>query len=113
MPDVPLTDAQRIVHAWGVHISHPAHGAHRGQVLTLRTLNPERWTGTIAAPTGSSVNVSRDTVSSVHQVPAAWITLTPGDHTGEEHITVNVAPPPTLDPTTLAGAWAKYVAPAS
>uniref|UniRef100_UPI003F49938E DNA translocase FtsK n=1 Tax=Streptomyces sp. CA-141956 TaxID=3240051 RepID=UPI003F49938E len=36
--------------------------------------------------------------------------LTPGAHAGERHITVHRTAPPTLDPTTLAGAWSKHVA---
>ncbi|MEU9998118.1 type IV secretory system conjugative DNA transfer family protein [Streptomyces sp. NPDC050848] len=110
MPDVPLTDAQRIAYAWYTHISHPAHGTHRGQELTLRTHSTDRWTGTVTAPTGSSVTVKKDTISSVYKVDASWIDLTPGAHAGELHLTVNLTPPPTLDEGTLAGAWAKYVA---
>jgi hypothetical protein len=50
-------------------------------------------------------------VSSVYQVPTDWITITPGAHAGERHITVNLRAPAELDITTLAGAWKKYVAP--
>ncbi|MEU9014261.1 DNA translocase FtsK [Streptomyces sp. NPDC048479] len=109
VPAPPLTEAGQILKRWADHISNPHSGAHRGQELTLRTLSPTRWTGTITAPAGSSVNVTAETVSSVYQVPATWITFRPGAHAGERHITVNLTPPPELDLTTLAGAWKKYV----
>lgn len=104
------TPADQIVALWGRHISDPESGAHRGQILTLRTLGTARWTGTITAPIGTSVSVTPDTVSSVYRVPTEWITLTPGAHAGESHIRVNLTPPPELDPTTLTGAWKKWVA---
>lgn len=106
----PATAAEKILHAWGQYISDPQNGAHRGQLLTVRTLNPTHWTGTITAPLGHAVNVTADTVSSVYQVPTAWIRFTDGTHTGERHITVNLTAPPELDPSTLTGAWKKWVA---
>ncbi|MFJ5294565.1 hypothetical protein [Streptomyces sp. NPDC088348] len=111
-PVLPPTDAEMILRRWAQHISHPRDGAHKGQELTVRTLGPTRWTGTITAPAGTSTNVTADTVSSVYQVPASWITFRTGSHTGERHITVNLTAPAEIDPTTLAGAWRKYVAPA-
>lgn len=110
MPAPPLTAAARIAKHWYDHISHPQNGAHRGQELTVRTLGPNRWTGTITAPAGSSVNVTADTVSSVYQIPAAWVLFKPGAHAGERHIAVNLTAPEELDSTTLAGAWKKWVA---
>lgn len=107
----PATEAERILQRWGQHISHPQNGLHRSQILTVRTLGPNRWIGTITAPTGATVNVTRETVSSVYQIPTNWIAFTPGAHEGERHITVNLVAPPELDPTTLAGAWKKFVAP--
>ncbi|WP_052457554.1 hypothetical protein [Streptomyces sp. AcH 505] len=109
-PSQPLTPADQIAALWGRHISDPEGGAHRGQILTLRTLGTARWTGTITAPIGTSVTVTPDTVSSVYRVPINWITFTAGAHAGERHITVNLTPPPELDPTTLAGAWQKWAA---
>ncbi|WP_331756591.1 DNA translocase FtsK [Streptomyces decoyicus] len=105
-------DVENIHKLWGQHISHPQTGAHKGQILTVRTLGPNRWTGTITAPVGSPVTVTAETVSSVYEKNAAWITFKPGAHAGERHITVNLVAPAELDPTTLAGAWKKYVAPA-
>ena len=110
MPAPPPTGAEQILKQWALHISHPHDGAHKGQELTVRTLGPNRWTGTITAPAGSSVTVTADTVSSVYQVPAPWIMLRLGAHAGERHIVVNLTAPPELDPNTLAGAWTKYVA---
>ncbi|MFD5899152.1 type IV secretory system conjugative DNA transfer family protein [Streptomyces sp. NPDC060366] len=106
----PATAADHILQRWGQHISDPQSGAHRNQILTLRTLGPTRWTGTITAPTGASVNVTAGTVSSVYQIPTAWITFTPGAHEGERHITVNLTAPAELDTNTLAGAWRKWAA---
>ncbi|MFG2532724.1 type IV secretory system conjugative DNA transfer family protein [Streptomyces sp. NPDC048516] len=105
------TDADDILKQWAQHISHPQDGTHKGQELTLRTLGPTRWTGTITAPIGESVTVTAENVSSVYRKDAAWITFKPGAHVGEKHITVNLTPPAELDPSTLAGAWKKYVAP--
>ncbi|CAM5688128.1 hypothetical protein SANTM175S_04259 [Streptomyces antimycoticus] len=103
-------DAERILQRWAQHVSNPHNGAHRGQELVIRTLSPARWTGTITAPIGQSVNVTAETVSSVYQVPSDWITFTDGAHTGERHITVNRVAPPELDPATLQGAWKKWAA---
>ena len=107
---VPATGAEHILQKWGQHISDPAGGTHKGQLLTLRTYSALRWQGTITAPTGQSVTVTKDTISSVYQVPADWITFQPGAHAGETHITVNTQRPAELDPTTLTGAWRKWVA---
>ncbi|MEU7435633.1 DNA translocase FtsK [Streptomyces sioyaensis] len=105
------TDADDILKLWAQHISHPQHGTHKGQELTVRTIGPNRWTGTITALVGSSVTVTAETVSSVYRRDASWITFKPGAHAGEKHITVNLTPPAELDPSTLAGAWKKWVAP--
>ena len=103
-------DVEEIHRLWGQHISHPQHGSHKGQILTVRTIGPNRWTGTITAPLGAPVTVTKEVVSSVYQRRADWITFKPGAHEGERHITVNLTPPPELDPTTLQGAWKKWVA---
>jgi hypothetical protein len=107
---IPATPEQQILQQWGLHISNPDTGAHRGQTLTLRTLSALRWQGTITAPTGQSVTVTKDTVSSVYEKPAAWITFTDGAHAGERHITVYTQAPAELDPNTLQGAWRKWAA---
>lgn len=107
---LPLTGAQAILKRWAEHVSHPQNGAHRGQELTVRTFGTARWVGTITAPVGSSVTVTADTVSSVYQIPAAWISFKAGAHAGERHIAVNLTAPADLDPSTLSGAWKKWVA---
>jgi hypothetical protein len=114
----PVTLADGIIQAWGRHISHPDHGQHKHQILTAvhaytDPANPQkilRWTGKILAPAGHSVNVSKEAISSTYKVNPAWVDLTAGDHAGEAHITVNYQRPAELDPTTLAGAYTKYVA---
>ncbi|WP_331746873.1 hypothetical protein [Streptomyces sp. NBC_00842] len=108
-PAQAATAADLIARRWGQHISHPKNGAHRGQVLTVTTVTPTRWAGIITAPTGASVTVTPATVSSVYQIPATWITMQPGSHAGERLITVNSAAPADLDPSTLSGAWKKWV----
>jgi hypothetical protein len=110
MPPTPATGEQQIYYRWAQYISNPNTGTHRSQELSLRTLTNLRWQGTITAPTGQSVTVTPDTVSSVYGIPAAWITLKPGAHSGEHHITVNFQAPAELDPNTLAGAWRKWAA---
>ncbi|MFJ9988547.1 hypothetical protein ACIQUD_31820 [Streptomyces globisporus] len=111
LPGIPTTGTpgDNIVRLWAQHISHPRTGTHRGQELTLTTLTPTRWAGIITAPTGGTVTVTPDAISSVYQIPATWITHQPGTHAGERQITVNLTPPPDLDPTTLAGAWRKWL----
>ncbi|MFE3381305.1 type IV secretory system conjugative DNA transfer family protein [Streptomyces anulatus] len=104
-----VTDADRIAQRWGHHISHPKTGTHRGQILTVTTVTPTRWAGIITAPTAGTVTVTPDAISSVYQVPATWITLQPGAHAGERQITVNLTPPADLDPSTLSGAWRKWL----
>ncbi|MFE1767203.1 DNA translocase FtsK [Streptomyces angustmyceticus] len=105
------TDVKDILKQWWQHISNFQNGSHKGQDLVVRTLGPNRWTGTITAPVGSSVTVNAETVSSVYRKNAAWITLKPGAHAGEKHITVNLTPPAELDTSTLTGAWKKWVTP--
>ncbi len=107
---VPDTPAKQIAYRWHQIIANPDTGTHKGQHLAVRTLSALRWQGTITAPTGQPVTVTPDTVSSAYQVPATWITIRPGAHTGEAHITVNLQAPPELDTRTLAGAWTKWVA---
>ncbi|MCX5001004.1 type IV secretory system conjugative DNA transfer family protein [Streptomyces longwoodensis] len=105
----PATAADDIVRNWGLYISNP-NGTHRGQILHTVIATPTHWTGTITAPQGQPVTVTPDTVSSVYQTPTAWITFTEGAHAGEKRITVALTAPAELDPTTLAGAWRKWVA---
>ncbi|MFB7867342.1 DNA translocase FtsK [Streptomyces sp. NPDC056069] len=107
---VPFTTADDIYMRWARHISDPATGKHKQQELTLRTVTNDKWTGTITAAAGASVNVTAETISSVYQVPAERVHLRDGAHAGERHVTVHRTAPPALDTTTLAGAWAKWVA---
>ncbi|HET6873925.1 MAG TPA: hypothetical protein VFH70_04060, partial [Acidimicrobiales bacterium] len=112
---IPQTPAEQIAYRWWQIISNPDNGTNKGQDLTIRTLTAQRWTGHITALPGQSVTVTADTVSSAYratpyQASADWITITPGAHTGEAHITVNLQAPPELDPTTLSGAWRKWAA---
>jgi hypothetical protein len=109
MPTLPLTDADRIARRWYDHISNTETGSHKRQDLTVRTTSPARWTGTITAPAGSSVTVTAETISSLFQRDASWIKLKNGAHAGERHLVVNLIAPPELDPSTLTGAWKKYV----
>lgn len=109
-PD-PLTD--QIKKAWGRYISHPDNGRHKHQILTRVTVhtdpaNPSamaRWSGTIQAPAGVGVSVSKDTVSSVYRRPKSCIELKEGAHAGEVHVTVTYQKAAALDTSTLEGAW--------
>ncbi|GAA0501428.1 type IV secretory system conjugative DNA transfer family protein [Streptomyces olivaceiscleroticus] len=95
---------------WGEHISHPRHGRHKGEELTVRTYGPHRWTGTITARSGQPVTVTKETVSSVYKRDTSLITFKAGAHSGERHIIVNHIAPPELNTNTLIGAWMKYAA---
>jgi hypothetical protein len=110
MPPVPATAAEQAAYRWAQYISNPDNGSHRQQNLTITQFTPTRWAGTITAPTGQSVTVTPDTVSSVYGIPATWITIQAGAHAGQRTITVNLTAPPELDTTTLAGAWKKWAA---
>ena len=111
MPPPPTTDAQKIARRWYDYISNTATGSHKQQNLTVHTATPHQWTGTITAATpGTSVTVPADTISSLYGIPTDWITLRPGAHAGERHITANLTPPAELDTTTLTGAWKKWAA---
>lgn len=110
MSNLALTDEQHIIRLWSQHISDPEKGAHRRQELTLRTVGPTRWKGTITAPMGEAVTVKAETVSSVYRTNAAWVTFYKGSHAGEQHLVVNYTAPADLDPTTLTGAWKKFAA---
>ncbi|MGW5003278.1 type IV secretory system conjugative DNA transfer family protein [Streptomyces hydrogenans] len=107
---VPFTTDDEIYMLWGQYISDPNTGAHKHQELSNLKVSTDRWTGTVTAPLGTSVNVTAEKVSSVYQVSTDWVFLRPGRHAGEQHITVYRTAPPALDPSTLAGAWAKRVA---
>jgi hypothetical protein len=109
-PPQPMTAADQIAHRWYEYISNRNTGTHKGQELEVRTYSSHRWQGTITAPTGTSVTVTRDTISSVYGIPADWIYLTNGAHAGERHLTVNLVPPLELDTSTLQGAWRKWAA---
>ncbi|MEW1565849.1 type IV secretory system conjugative DNA transfer family protein [Streptomyces sp. NPDC093509] len=111
----PLTPAEEIAYRWHQIISNQENGTHKGQHIEIRTLSSRRWQGTITARAGQSVTVNAETVSSAYQatpyqVPAAWITITDGAHSGERHITVNLEAPAELDTSTLQGAWRKWAA---
>ncbi|MFC7794611.1 type IV secretory system conjugative DNA transfer family protein [Streptomyces cinereoruber] len=105
-----LTPENEIYRLWGQRISHPTDGTHKNQILTLTTVTPTHWTGIITAPIGTSVTVTKETVSSLYRTNRDWILIREGAHAGQRIITVNHQPPAELDPTTLAGAWAKRVA---
>lgn len=109
-PAAPITLADQIMASWGKHISDPDNGQHRHQVLTDVTVYTDRWTGRITAPAGTSVNVSKEAVSSVYKKNPGWIHIEHGDHAGEARITVHYSAPAELDPSTLAGAWKKRLA---
>jgi len=109
-PPIPTRTDQKIAYRWRQIISNPDSGTHKGQDLTVTAVTDTSWTGTITAPTGSSVTVNADVISSAYRTRPEWITLRAGAHTGERHITVNYQPPPELDTATLAGAWRKWVA---
>ncbi|WP_046248840.1 type IV secretory system conjugative DNA transfer family protein [Streptomyces sp. MBT28] len=106
----PVTLADTILAAWEAHISNPDTGQHKHQILTDVTVYTDRWTGRIIAPAGASVNVTKNTVSSVYRTNPGWISLDHGDHAGEAHLTVSYNAPAELDPTTLQGAWKSRVA---
>ncbi|MER6092435.1 type IV secretory system conjugative DNA transfer family protein [Streptomyces bluensis] len=106
----PVTLADQIMAAWERHISNPDKGQHRHQVLTDVTVYTDRWTGRIIAPAGASVNVSKETVSSVYKRNPGWIDIQHGAHAGEAIISVSNSAPADLDPSTLQGAWKKRVA---
>ncbi|MEU6979585.1 DNA translocase FtsK [Streptomyces sp. NPDC046371] len=105
---VPFTPADEIYMLWARHISDPAGGTHKGQELIIRSIAAEKWEGTVTAPLGTAATVTEQTISSVFQVRPEWVFLRTGGHVGERHVTVYRTAPPSLDITTLAGAWAKY-----
>ena len=110
-PPIPATAAEQVAYRWAQYISDPNTGSHPHQVLTVTDFTPgQRWTGVIDAPTGKSVTVTTDSVSSLEGVPTDWITITAGAHAGQRTITVNLQAPAELDTSTLTGAWRKWVA---
>jgi hypothetical protein len=107
----PLTDPQKIARRWHDYISNPHTGSHKQQHLTVHHATATRWIGTITAPPGASVTVTKDVISSVYRpVPAEWITFRKGAHAGERHIAVNLTAPTELNTNTLTGAWKKWAA---
>ncbi|WP_369211773.1 hypothetical protein [Streptomyces flavofungini] len=110
-PQLPPTQWQRIMRDWARVISHPENGTNKGQVLSELVVRPRQWSGIITAPPGIAVNVTKETVSSVFRVDPGWVRFAAGGHAGQCRITVNLVAPADLDTSTLAGAWAKWVAP--
>ncbi|WP_149563184.1 type IV secretory system conjugative DNA transfer family protein [Streptomyces cacaoi] len=106
-PPAPVTPAEKIMAAWERTISDPDKGQHRHQALTDVTVYLTYWTGRIIAPAGTSVNVTREAVSSVYRVNPDWISFGAGDHAGEARITVSYVQPTELNPDTLEGAWTR------
>lgn len=114
--EAATSDPDQILKLWGKYISHPEGGRHPHQVLTdvyvytdRATGQLDRWTGRILAPVGKGVSVTDESVSSVFKSPAQRIKIAPGEHAGEATITVFMKAPAELDPSTLKGAWAKWV----
>ncbi|MCW7991151.1 hypothetical protein XF35_39570, partial [Streptomyces platensis subsp. clarensis] len=57
--------ADKMIAAWGHVISDPKNGRHKNQVLSDVVIYTDRWEGRITAALGDSVNVAKDTVSSL------------------------------------------------
>ncbi|MER7817411.1 type IV secretory system conjugative DNA transfer family protein [Streptomyces sp. NPDC096153] len=98
-----------IYRKWAEFISGP-EGTNPAQELTVRGASADSWRGVIRAPMPQPVNVTRETVGALYEVPAGQVTITPGTHPGEKLITVHLVPPPEMDPNTLEGAWLVRVA---
>jgi hypothetical protein len=109
-PPPAVTGVQQIARRWYDVISNRDSGTHKGQELNVTAADHRRWQGTITAPTGQSVTVTKEALSSAYRVDTEWITFKAGAHAGERHVTVSLTPPPELDTNTLAGAWKKWAA---
>lgn len=101
----PVSLADKMVAAWGRVISDPKTGRHRNQVLSDVVIYADRWEGRITAALGDSVNVSKESVSSLFGRAVGDIDMNVGAHSGETFITVWYTQRAELDPTTLQGAW--------
>ncbi|MEV3999146.1 hypothetical protein AB0K62_26290 [Streptomyces halstedii] len=101
----PVSLADKMIAAWGRVISDPKSGRHRNQVLSDVVIYADRWEGRITAALGDSVNVSKESVSSLFGRSVDDITLRFGTHSGEAFITVWYTQRAELDPSTLQGAW--------
>lgn len=101
----PVTLADKMIAAWGRVISDPKNGKHKNQVLSDVVIYADRWEGRITAALGDSVNVSKETVSSLFGRPVEDIDIKYGTHSGEARITVWYTQRAELDPSTLEGAW--------
>ena len=98
-----------IYRRWAEFISGP-EGTNPAEELTVRGVSADSWRGVIRAPMPKPVNVTRETVGALYEVPTEQVTITPGVHPGEKLITVHLVPPPEMDPNTLEGAWLLRVA---
>ena len=101
----PMSLADKMIATWGRVISDPNTGRHKNQVLSDVVIYGDRWEGRITAALGDSVNVAKETVSSLFGRPTTDIDMKVGAHSGEVHITVWYTQRAELDPTTLQGAW--------
>ncbi|MFB6665936.1 hypothetical protein [Streptomyces parvus] len=109
-PGTEALGPQGLFKVWADHISGE-NGAHPGQHLVGINVVDEAWQGIVEAPQGKAVNVTAEAIGSAYRVPAACVTFTPGDHPGEQYVTVRRTPPAELDPTTMEGMWARMVRP--
>ncbi|MER7316516.1 hypothetical protein [Streptomyces halstedii] len=101
----PVSLADKMIAAWGRVISDPKSGRHRNQVLSDVVIYADRWEGRITAALGDSVNVSKESVSSLFRRQPEQIDMKYGAHSGEAFITVWYTQRAELDPSTLQGAW--------
>lgn len=98
-----------MIAAWGHVISDPKSGRHKNQVLSDVVIYADRWEGRITAALGDSVNVSKESVSSLFHRPAECIDMKYGAHSGEALITVwytqrpTWTPPPSREPGSGSG----------
>ncbi|MGW4758482.1 hypothetical protein [Streptomyces chartreusis] len=102
--------ADKMIAAWGRVISDPKNGRHKNQVLSDVVIYADRWEGRITAALGDSVNVAKETVSSLFGRSIEDITMKVGAHSGEVFLTVWYTQRAELDPSTLQGAWKRVQA---
>ncbi|MEU9321461.1 hypothetical protein [Streptomyces sp. NPDC048295] len=106
----PVSLADKMIAAWGRVISDPKNGRHKNQVLSDVVIYKDRWEGRITAALGDSVNVSKESISSLFRRPADAIDMKYGAHSGEAFLTVWYTQRAELDPSTLQGAWKRVQA---
>lgn len=101
--------AHAIVTRWAETIAAD-DGPHPGCHLHLYAVDGDLWTGVIEAREGRTANVTEAAVSSAYRIPTSVVRIEPGDHSGQQQITVGISQQHEITGSGLDAMWARNAA---